>query len=192
MEISKYFQNILLLIWLFSFLFKSWPSPAGSHRWWLPQPCSWDQRPLQGCYSNRHQARSGLSHQVFPDTTLILESEPELKSLLMRVEEESEKAGLKLSILLKSWHGGLVVKNLIAMWEMWFQYLGQEDTLGRENGNPLQYSCLGNPMDWGAWWATVHGVARVGHHWATKPSPSRSWYLIPSPHGKQTGKKWKQ
>ena len=29
-----------------------------------------------------------------------------------------------------------------------------------ENGNPLQYSCLGNPMDRGAWQATVHGVAR--------------------------------
>ena len=27
------------------------------------------------------------------------------------------------------------------------------------NGNPLQYSCLGNPMDGGAWWAIVHGVA---------------------------------
>ena len=31
------------------------------------------------------------------------------------------------------------------------------------NGNSLQYSCLKNPMDRGAWWATVHGVARVGH-----------------------------
>ena len=29
---------------------------------------------------------------------------------------------------------------------------------GEGNGNPLQYSCLGNPMDRGAWWATVHGV----------------------------------
>ena len=29
----------------------------------------------------------------------------------------------------------------------------------RRNGNPLQYSCLENPMDGGAWWATVHGVA---------------------------------
>ena len=28
------------------------------------------------------------------------------------------------------------------------------------NGNPLQYSCLGNPMDRGAWWATVHGVTK--------------------------------
>ena len=31
---------------------------------------------------------------------------------------------------------------------------------GEENGNPLQYSCLENPMDRGAWWATVHGVAK--------------------------------
>ena len=29
-----------------------------------------------------------------------------------------------------------------------------------ENGNPLQYSCLGNPMDRGVWWATVHGVEK--------------------------------
>ena len=34
---------------------------------------------------------------------------------------------------------------------------------GEGNGNPLQYSCLGNAMDRGAWRATVHGVARVGH-----------------------------
>ena len=31
---------------------------------------------------------------------------------------------------------------------------------GEENGNPLQYSCLENPMDEGAWWAVVHGVAK--------------------------------
>ena len=29
---------------------------------------------------------------------------------------------------------------------------------GEGNGNPLQYSCLENPMDGGAWWATIHGV----------------------------------
>ena len=33
-------------------------------------------------------------------------------------------------------------------------------SLGEGNGNPLQYSCLGSPMDRGAWWATVHGVAK--------------------------------
>ena len=31
---------------------------------------------------------------------------------------------------------------------------------GEENGNLLQYSCLGNPIDRGAWWTTVHGVAK--------------------------------
>ena len=31
------------------------------------------------------------------------------------------------------------------------------------DGNPLQYSCLENPMDRGIWWATVPGVERVGH-----------------------------
>ena len=32
---------------------------------------------------------------------------------------------------------------------------------GEGNGTPLQYSCLENPMDGGAWWATVHGVAEL-------------------------------
>ena len=44
---------------------------------------------------------------------------------------------------------------------------------GEGNGNPLQYSCLENPMDRGAWWATVHGVARVGHDLATKPQKKK-------------------
>ena len=33
-------------------------------------------------------------------------------------------------------------------------------TPGEGNGNPLQHPCLGNPTDRGAWWATVHGVAK--------------------------------
>ena len=32
--------------------------------------------------------------------------------------------------------------------------------IGEGNGNPLQYSCLENSMDGGAWWATVHGVTK--------------------------------
>ena len=39
---------------------------------------------------------------------------------------------------------------------------------GKGNGNPLQYSCLGNPMDRGAWHTAVHGVERVGHDLVTK------------------------
>ena len=40
---------------------------------------------------------------------------------------------------------------------------------GKENGNPLQYSCLENALDREACQATVHGVARVRHDLSTKP-----------------------
>ena len=40
--------------------------------------------------------------------------------------------------------------------------------IGEGNGDPLQYSCLENPTDRGAWWATVHGAARVRHNRATE------------------------
>ena len=39
---------------------------------------------------------------------------------------------------------------------------------GEKNSNPFEYSCLGNFMDRGAWWATVHGVTKVTHNLATK------------------------
>ena len=56
--------------------------------------------------------------------------------------------------------------------------LGSIPGLGRSSeegtGNPLQYSRLENPMDRGAWWTTVHGVARVGHDLATKTPPPPS------------------
>ena len=51
---------------------------------------------------------------------------------------------------------------------------------GEGNGNPLQYSCLENPMGRGAWWAAVHGVSKSGTrlsdftltHWRRKRQPS--------------------
>ena len=55
--------------------------------------------------------------------------------------------------------GGSVVKNSPANAGDvgWIPGLGRSP--GEGNGNPLQCSCLENPMDRGAWWATVHGVA---------------------------------
>ena len=57
---------------------------------------------------------------------------------------------------------GAVVKTLSAvqeMQEMWVRFLGLGRSPGEGNGNPLQQSCLGNPMDRGAWRAIV----LVGH-----------------------------
>ena len=57
--------------------------------------------------------------------------------------------------------GGSVVKNPPANAEDAGDLsLGGEDSPGGGNGHPLQYSCLENPMDRGAWWATVHRVRK--------------------------------
>ena len=59
--------------------------------------------------------------------------------------------------------GGVVVKNLPARAgdaRDMGSIPGSEKSPGGGNDNPLQYSCLGNSMDRGGWWATVHGVAK--------------------------------
>ena len=59
--------------------------------------------------------------------------------------------------------GGSVVKNSPAIQETCVQSLGWEDPLEEGmagHGNPLQYSCLGNPKDRGDWQATIQGVAK--------------------------------
>ena len=121
------------------------------------------------------------------DTTLMAESEEEQKSLLKRVKEESEKAGLKLNIQ-KTKILASVPSFMANRWEKletvaYFIFLGPQ--IGADNDCsqkirhlllgrkaitkvhivkamifPLQYSCLENPMDGGNWQATVHGVAK--------------------------------
>ena len=56
--------------------------------------------------------------------------------------------------------GGSVVKNPPANVGHTGSIPGSGGSLGVGNGNPLQYSCLENPMERGAWQATVHGVAK--------------------------------
>ena len=57
---------------------------------------------------------------------------------------------------------------------------GSRRSPGEENGNPLQCSCLENPMNKRGWRATVHGVARGRHNLATKPPPYYTilYYII--------------
>ena len=56
--------------------------------------------------------------------------------------------------------GGSVVKNMPVKAGDAGSIPGSGRYPGEGNGNPFQYSCLGNPTDRGAWWATVHGVAK--------------------------------
>ena len=60
-------------------------------------------------------------------------------------------------------------------------WIGVSCIAGEGNGTPLQYSCLDNPMDGGAWGAAVHGVLRVGHDWAASLS------LFTFMHWRRTG-----
>ena len=136
------------------------------------------------------------------------ESEEELKSLLMKVKEESEKVGLKLNIQktkimasgpITSWQIDGETMETVTDFVFWGSKITADGDcsheikrhllLGRKamtnldsivksrdiplpkkfclvkairegNGNPLQYSCLANPTDGGAWGAAVHEVAK--------------------------------
>ena len=66
-----------------------------------------------------------------------------------------------------------MIKNLPAKQEMGFQSLGQEDSPGEGNGNPLQYFCLEDPMGRGAWWPIVLVVAKC---WKTQQQ-LKQWSL---------------
>ena len=163
-------------------------------------------------------ARRYINNLRYADyTTLIAESEEQLKSLLMKVKDKSEKVGLKLNIQKTK----IMASGPITSWQIDgkimevvtdFIFLGSKITadgdyrheikrcllLGRKavsnldsvlksrditlptkaclvkpmifpvvmygygegNGNLLQYSCLQNPVDRGAWWAAVYGVAQ--------------------------------
>ena len=57
--------------------------------------------------------------------------------------------------------GGIIVKNLPASAGDTGLIPGLGRSPGEGNDNPLQYSQLGNPMDRGAWWPTVHGVTSI-------------------------------
>ena len=66
--------------------------------------------------------------------------------------------------------GGSPVKNQPANARVASLTPGLRRSPGEGNGSPLQYFCLGNPMDRGAWWATVHG-ATVRYNCVTKQQP---------------------
>ena len=66
---------------------------------------------------------------------------------------------LDFSLCTLGFSGGAVVKNLSGKQERQVRSLHRDQFPRMENGNLLQYSCLENSMERGAWWARVHGVA---------------------------------
>ena len=148
------------------------------------------------------------------------ESKEELKSLLMKVKEESEKAVLKVNIQktkimasgpITSWQtDGKTVETvtdfiwgrlqpwnqkMLALWKKSYdqprQHIKKQRhyfankvmvfptvcvNVGEGNGNPIQYSCLENSVNRGAWWAAVHGVAQ-SQTWLKRLSSSSSSYV---------------
>ena len=73
-----------------------------------------------------------------------------------------------LSKLVRGFPGGSEVKESASTAQDPGLIPGSGRSPGEGNGHPLQYSCLENPRDRGAWQATVHGVARARHDLVTK------------------------
>ena len=79
----------------------------------------------------------------------------------------SDKIYLKIKNITRDKEGhyimikGSIQEEDITIVNIYAPNIGAPQYMSREgNGNPLQYSCLENPMDGGAWWAAVHGVAK--------------------------------
>ena len=68
--------------------------------------------------------------------------------MLVKIEGKKRKGWQRMRCLDSITNS--VDMNLSKLWKI----------IGEDNGNPLQYSCLENPMDGGAWWAAVHGVTK--------------------------------
>ena len=87
----------------------------GAHQGYILSPCLFNlyaeyimrNAGLEKAQAEIKIAGRNINHPRYADdTTLMAESEEELKSLLMKVKEESEKVGLKLDIQKRSWHSG--------------------------------------------------------------------------------------
>ena len=81
-----------------------------------------------------------------------------LNSISVSLRED--RSQFELPSPLSGFPGGSVVKNAPTNSGVEGSIPGSGRSPGEGNGNPFEYSCLGNPMDRGAWWATIHGVAK--------------------------------
>ena len=138
----------------FSWLFKSLRRKPNRHEGWQapsdlspPPPCSRLPHTLWVCFILRVLSVPGTCQVCF------------LRAFEMAVPSVCDASPPGTLMALASLVAQ-TIKNPPTVWENWVWSLGWEDPPEGGHGNPLQYSCLENPMDRGAWWATVHGVAK--------------------------------
>ena len=148
---------------------------------WTAQVQSKYKETIQKCRSQVQRPSHSARH-ISPDSLLasVLQEKPCPSRQLPTQGRIWGKAFFS-----QSFPDGSVVKNLPETQEIQVQS-GSARAPREENGNPLQYTSVENPMDRGTWWATVHGVAkRVGHDFVTKqqffflkpPKPSSHLFL---------------
>ena len=125
-----------------------------------------DLSSLLCCFTHHHDFQQTIKHFL---ASLSYQEKEVLRSLFPKLPSSSTKltcqqlsSGLGYEGLFYSWNfsGGSAVKNPSANAGDAGSIPGLGRSPGEGHGNPLQYSCLENPMGQGAWWATVHGVAK--------------------------------
>ena len=106
--------------------------------------------------------RSRIQTQVCPILPLVSPPHPASTdaNLLQTSGETRQRVVFHQLSSQRCFSGGSVVKNLPANAGDVDSFPGSGRSPGEGNGNPFQYSCLGNLMDWAAWWATVHRVTK--------------------------------
>ena len=124
---------------------------------------AWSKHTLLAC-QNKLTYSSLWCELLCPSLTDLLKSQPSLMMLLGSRTFGRCQASLVAQRL----------KHLPPMREILCSIPGLGRSPGEENGNPLQYSCLENPMGRGAWYGSLQstGLQRVGHNWATSLSRS--------------------
>ena len=152
-KFSSFQVLAIVVIYLLSCVWLLWP-----HRLWpAGLLCPWDspgKNTVMGCHF--------LLHRIFPDPGVKLVS-PELQvdSLLTEPPGEPAFKSYLQPILVSGFPWWLSSKESTTCNAGGASSTpGSGRSPGKGNGNPLQYSCLGNPMERGAWWAVVHGVTK--------------------------------
>ena len=115
--------------------------------WSWPHPKSWTLT-----FLSHHNLFFFLTNYSFS---------PGKSALLVYLKPHNSSLFLQSLSQLLGFPGGLVVKSLPANARNVRSIPGSGRSSEKGNGNPLQYSCLGNPMDRGPWWAVIHRIAEL-------------------------------